>query len=269
MVQTEVIVGLALFGAVFGSFAGAVAWRLHAKRTFINDRSECEACRHKLAWSDLVPIFSWLFLRGACRYCHKAIGWLPLLTEIGLAVAFVVSYFFWPTGLETWQGMVLFGLWLLYLILLTVLLVYDIRWLILPDKIVLPLIILGIADAALQVSLVPGATLLTLANHIVPGVAVLAGTYGLLYAISKGRWVGFGDVKLSIFIGAVLGWEGALLTLGLANVVGCLVVLPGLAVGKLNRTSRVPFGPFLIIGFVIAGLFGDALISWYRSLIGL
>jgi prepilin signal peptidase PulO-like enzyme (type II secretory pathway) len=90
-----------------------------------------------------------------------------------------------------------------------------------------------------------------------------------LYVVSQGRWVGFGDVKLSIFIGVVLGWQKALLALILANVIGFFIVLPGLATRKLTRTSRVPFGPFLIIAFVVAGLFGDAIIQWYLSFVGL
>lgn len=269
MVQVEVIVLLGMLGATFGSFAGAVAWRLHAKRTFVNDRSECESCHHKLAWLDLIPIFSWLSLGGKCRYCNKPIGWVPLFAEFGLAAAFIGSYIFWPLGFASWQAIALFCLWLVYLALLTILLIYDTRWMLLPDAIVRPLIILGIADAGLRASLVPGADVTYLAVHITLGVAALAGVYGLLYVASKGRWVGFGDVKLGVFMGLVLGGQGGLITLVLANVIGCLVLLPGLATGKLGRTSRVPFGPFLIVGFVLAGLFGEPLVAWYRGLIGL
>lgn len=269
MVYIELVIGLGLLGAIMGSFAGAVAWRLHTKRTFINDRSECEACHHKLAWFDLVPIFSWLLLGGRCRYCKKPIGWISLVTEVLLAATFVVSYLYWPFGFSLWQAQALFVIWLVYLILLAILLVYDARWMLLPDKLVFPLIAIGIIDAGLRVSLVPGAGIIELANHIVLGAGLLAGLYGALYILSGGRWVGFGDVKLSLFIGTVLGWQGALLTLGLANVIGFLVVLPGLATGKLTRTSRVPFGPFLIGGFVVSGIFGAQLIAWYRSVIGL
>lgn len=269
MVQIEVAIALGLLGAMMGSFAGAVAWRLHANRTFVNDRSECESCHHKLAWFDLVPVMSWLLLGGKCRYCKKPIGWLTLLAESVVAVVFVVSYMFWPLGFMTWQATALFVLWLGYIVSLAVLLVYDVRWMLLPDKIVLPLIGVGFVDAALRISLMPGADIVDLATHVVLGAGVLAGLYGGLYTLSRGRWVGFGDVKLGVFIGAVLGWQGALLTLGLANVIGLCVVLPGLATGTLTRTSRVPFGPFVIVGFIIAGLFGEQLISWYRGLVGL
>jgi prepilin signal peptidase PulO-like enzyme (type II secretory pathway) len=140
---------------------------------------------------------------------------------------------------------------------------------ILPDKIVIPLIGIAFIDASLRTSLVPGAGVVEYILGAGYGVLALAGVYGALYVVSQGRWVGFGDVKLSIFIGVVLGWQKALLALILANVIGFFIVLPGLATRKLTRTSRVPFGPFLIIAFVVAGLFGDAIIQWYLSFVGL
>ncbi len=179
-----------------------------------------------------------------------------------MGAAFLVSYLCWPMGLATWQGDVLFGLWLVYLVLLGILLVYDVRWGLLPDKITYPLIALGFVDAAIQISAYGGGVA-AYATQVVLGVAAMAGVYGALYVFSKGKWVGFGDVKLAVFIGAVFGWEKTLLVLILANVVGLLVVAPGLILGKLTPKSHVPFGPFMIIAFIIAGLFGSAIINWY------
>lgn len=251
---------LGLLGAVMGSFVGALVWRLHEGRNFVTDRSQCEHCSHKLGPLDLVPIFSWLWLRGRCRYCQQPIGWTTFLLEVGLAVLFVVSYMFWPLGFTALAAQVSFGIWLCYLVLLAALFVYDMKWLLLPDKIVFVLIALGLIDAVLRVSLVSGENYLL---YTLGGVVPVAGLYGLLYMVSKGRWVGFGDVKLGIFIGVVLGWQKALLVLFLANILGFLFVVPGLLSQKLKRTSKVPFGPFLILGFLIAGLWGDLLINWY------
>lgn len=250
---------LGLLGAAMGSFVGALVWRLRTGRDFIRDRSQCEHCHRKLAPYDLVPIFSWLWLRGRCRYCKKPIGITPLLLEVALAALFAVSYVFWPQGFDDPLAVASFAVWLAYLVLLAALFVYDTKWLLLPDKLVFVLIGLALIDAVFRVSL-SGDNYL---QHIFLGVVPIAGLYGLLYFISKGKWVGFGDVKLGLFIGAVLGWQKALLVLILANVLGFLFVVPGLLAKKLNRTSKVPFGPFLIIAFVIAGLWGDALITWY------
>ncbi len=269
MVQAEIATFLGLIGAAMGSFAGATAWRLHTKRNMVNDRSECEHCHHKLGVGDLLPVVSWLVLGGKCRYCKAPIGWLTFFAETVVATAFVVSYIYWPLGFGEWQAQALFALWLLYIVVLAMLLIYDARWMLLPDKLVLPLIAVGFFDAALRVSLIGQASTLGYVLHVGLGITAIAGLYGALYFISRGKWVGFGDVKLAVFIGAVLGWQKALLVLGLANVIGFLVVVPGLLSGKLTRTSRVPFGPFLIAGFLVAGLWGDVLIHWYLGLTGL
>lgn len=253
----------ALAGAAFGSFVDAIAWRLHTKRNFVTGRSECEHCHHKLGVLDLIPVISWVMLGGKCRYCKKPITPVAPLTELAMGALFLVSFLYWPAGFDTWQGTALFGLWLAYLVSLGVLFVYDLRWGLLPDVLVYPLIVLGLVDAGLQLSLVPGATAVDYSTHVVLGVAAMAGVYGLLYLVSGGRWVGFGDVKLAVFMGAVLGWQKTLLVLMLANVIGLLVILPGLLTKKLNPKSHIPFGPFMIIAFVIAALAGDMIIRWY------
>jgi prepilin signal peptidase PulO-like enzyme (type II secretory pathway) len=268
MVNVEIAIFLGLIGAAMGSFAGAFAWRLHTKRNFVSERSECEACHHKLSPAELIPIVSWLALRGKCRYCHASIGWLALATETAVAALFVISYLYWPLGFVAWQGIALFVLWLRYLVCLAILVIYDIRWMLLPNKIVFPLIGLGLLDASLRVSLFPDPNPVISVMYVGLGVAALAGVYSALYVVSKGKWVGLGDVKLGIFIGAVLGWQKALLVLFLANIIGFLIVAPGLLTGKLKRTSRIPFGPFLILAFIISGLFGDAIIAWYAGLVG-
>lgn len=262
----EIIV-LALLGLLFGSFVTALTWRLHEGKDFVVDRSECEHCHHKLAAADLVPLFSWLALKGKCRYCHKSIGWHNPLIEISLASAFVLSYIFWPEPLTTvWTG-ISFGIWLFYIVLLAALFVYDLRWMLLPNKLVFPLIGLGIIDAVIRVGSHTQWSFYEIAQHIVLGAGALGGIYGLLYIISKGKWVGFGDVKLGFFMGAVLGWPLALLTLFLANIIGCLWVGPGLLTHKLTPKSQVPFGPFLIVSFFIAGLVGQHIIQWYFGIL--
>lgn len=263
MVEIAILVGV--IGAAMGSFVDALVWRLHTKRDFVKGRSECEHCHHQLAVIDLIPIVSWLLLGGRCRYCRKPIPPIVPLVELALAGLFVASFLFWPLGFATWQAVTLFGLWLTYLVFLGALFVYDLRWMLLPDMFVYPLIALGFIDGALRISLVPGATIADYASHVVLGVLAMAGVYWVLYTASKGRWVGYGDVKLAVFMGAALGWQKTLLVLMAANIIGLFIVLPGLLTKRLTGKSRVPFGPFLIAGFVIAGLFGDRIIAWYMQ----
>jgi leader peptidase (prepilin peptidase)/N-methyltransferase len=258
---------LGLVGLAFGSFVGALVWRLHEHKDFVSDRSECEHCHHKLGVLDLIPVFSWLALHGKCRYCGKRIGWDALLFEVTMAALFVGSYYAWPLSYDTWQSCVSFGLWLVYLVGLLALLVYDLRWMILPNAIIFPLIGVGLVESAVRYTVQVGSTPIQYANSVIFGIAVLAGLYWVLYTFSKGKWVGYGDVKLGLFMGIALGFQRSLLALFLANIVGFIVILPGLLLGKLKRTSRVPFGPFLIIAFVIAFLFGDRVVDWYLYLI--
>ncbi len=262
-----IMLALALLGLAFGSFVTALTWRLHEKKDFVTGRSQCESCGHQLSALDLAPFFSWLFLRGRCRYCHKPISLLNPVLELSMATLFVVSYIFWPFEFTSWQAMALFGLWLLYTVMLVALIVYDYKWMLLPDRLVFPLISLAFIDAAIRLSLQPDFTLMAYMQHVLLGAISLSGFYWLLHKISRGKWVGYGDVKLGLFMGVVLGWQQALLVLFMANIIGLLAVMPGLATGKLTAKSRIPFGPFLIAAFFIAGLFGTQLIDWYASLI--
>lgn len=281
-----------LLGAIFGSFVGAQVWRLRArqlkedqqagekvdkkemkrlshllKKNVRSDRSRCLHCSHVLAWYDLIPLVSWLILMGRCRYCKKFIGWTEIFLEIILAILFAVSFMFWPDGLiSIWQG-VLLTLWLVGLVLLAALFVYDLKWMLLPDKINIPFIIVGAVFAAVKLSLAGdfGESLMSLSGSL----AILSGIYALLYLFSRirygedGTWIGFGDVKLGLGLALFLGnWMMAFLALFAANLIGTLLVLPSMLRGKLKGSSRIPFGPLLIVGFLIAWFFGPTISSW-------
>lgn len=281
---------LIVFGLMFGSFAGASVWRLRArqlvedkaegekvdskeykkllpltKSTVRTDRSRCLHCEHPLAWYDLLPLVSWLSLRGKCRYCRAKIGWFEPLMELGVATFFVVSYLLWPEAFITATDVFQFVLWLLAGVLLTILFAYDLKWFLLPDVIVFPLIVIGAVIAVIEITTASGivAALLSVAG----GVAILSGLYFILHKISKGQWIGFGDVKLGLALALLLAdWQLAFIALFAANLIGCLIVVPGMLLGKLTRTTRVPFGPLLIIGTVLAMLCGPWLLASYFDL---
>lgn len=254
---------LGIIGLSLGSFANAAVWRLKNKKDIVKDRSECVHCHHKLSWLDLVPVFSWLFLQGKCRYCKKKIALQYPLVEIAVATYFVASYLLWPQDLNSWHAIVQFILWLSYGVGLAILFVYDLRWYLLPDRIVFPLVVLGAISALIRVTATNEGGVLGAFIDLTLSLLAVGGFYGALYFASKGRWVGFGDVKFGVFMGLALGWQQALVAVMVANLIGFLVILPGLLTKKLTRTSRIPFGPFLIGGFIIAGLFGWSIIRWY------
>lgn len=256
---------LFILGAALGSFAGAMAWRLYNKRNVVRERSECESCHHTLGWHDLVPLISWLSLRGKCRYCNSLIGKSPFLIESGLGLAFFSSYLFWPYGLDS-TGIALLVAWLIALVLLTILFVYDSRHFLLPDVLVWPLVVVGVGIFCLR-SMLQGVPIdmwpLEAGLSLIP----ISGLYGALYVISRGTWIGFGDVKLGLFIGLALGWQGALAALLVANYLGFFWVLPGLLNAKRTKSAHIPFGPFLIVATFVVFLWGERLINWFMDIL--
>lgn len=287
MVNPVVLTLLIVLGLLFGSFAGAMVWRLRSrqllfekneggrvsknewarlepltKKSLLRDRSQCLYCGYELKWYDLIPLVSWLSLRGRCRSCKKKIGRMEPLIELGMAVFFAASYVFWPFMLETPFEIAYFGVWLAAGVGLGILFAYDAKWFLLPNPVTWTVVGLSAVSVVLRM-LIEG-QVVEVALQALGAVAVLSGLYLLLYLLSKGKWIGFGDVKLGLALGLLLAdWQLALLALFAANLLGCLYVIPGMVSKKLSRTSHVPFGPFLIVGMVIAQLFGWYLIEWY------
>lgn len=257
-----IVLLLIVLGLCLGSFVNAFVWRLHAGKDWVKGRSECTHCHHKLGPLDLIPVLSWVFLRGKCRYCHKKIEDSPLV-EIVLPTLFVLSYLYWPYVLQG-SGLITFVFWLVFLVGFLALAVYDLRWFILPNKMVFPLIALAIFQVvAIAIydkdwRMLAGAGL---------GALVVSGTFYLLFQISKGTWIGGGDVKLGLVLGLLAGGllEGFLL-LFTASVAGMLAALPMIIQGKAHRKTQLPFGPFLIIGLIFVTLFGMEVIDWYSGL---
>lgn len=287
---------IGILGAAFGSFAGAQIWRLRARQLIEDkkagekvsakelkklsplikktskDRSRCLSCGHILAWYDLIPLVSWLSLRGKCRYCKKFIGWTEFFLEVGMAALFALSVFLWPMPLASFWQIMMLALWLAALVLLAILFVYDLRWLLLPDIVNIPFIILGAVFAGIKLYLASDFT--STLTSLLGAVFVLSGIYLLLYLFSKARygedktWVGFGDVKFGLGLSLFLGnWLLAFAALFAANLIGTILVLPSMLTGKLRGNSRISFGPLLIAGFLIVWLFSESILNWYQFIL--
>lgn len=279
-----IIAALLIVGLCMGSFVNALVWRLHeqaktaksksADKAYIKrlsvskGRSMCPHCKHELATKDLLPLVSWLSLRGRCRYCHKSIGIQYPIVELSTALLFVVSYIWWPSNFDNGQT-VLLALWLAILVGLMALLVYDLRWYILPDRIVYPLGFLAAAYAVITIAVAHQPAMAALNEFL--AVAVGGGLFYILFQVSDGKWIGGGDVKLGWVLGLVLATPGrAILMIFLASLLGSLASLPLLASKKLKKDSAIPFGPFLIVAAIIVQLFGHAILLWYqRSVVGI
>lgn len=268
---------LIVVGLCLGSFVNAVVWRVHEQEREVgkkkpdkkylrqlsikHGRSMCPNCHHVLAARDLIPVVSWLLLGGKCRYCRKPIPDSPLV-EVGLSLLFVASYIWWPEPVQGVQVTV-FLLWLVLLVGLAALTVYDLRWLLLPNRIMYPLMVVAGLEAAASVAAADKPIIALL--NLIGAVAIGGGIFYLLFQISKGKWIGGGDVRLGWLLGLVVGTPArSVLFIFVASLIGSLVSIPMMARGQLQRSSIIPFGPFLILGAIIVQLFGGDIAIWYQ-----
>lgn len=276
-----IIAGLAALGIMLGSFVNALVWRLHEQAelegkkgkaaeqrrhdlSISKGRSMCPHCEHTLAAKDLVPVFSWLWLRGKCRYCKAPISWQYPLVELLTGALFAGSYLAWPM---VFQGVWLmqFVFWLVCLVGFVALAVYDLHWFELPDKIVFPLIALASVDVI--VSAIWQRSFSALWEPAVAAL-IIFGLFWALYQASRGAWIGGGDVKLAIVLGLLVGTPlRACLVIFFASLIGTIVSLPMLAKGKKGLTAHIPFGPYLLLATAIVVVYGASIVSWYQNML--
>lgn len=272
MVEALILVMMFVLGAVFGSFACCQAWRWHyqvKKKQNLGQWSVCMHCKKRIKWYDNIPIVSWLVLRGKCRNCGKKIGVADFLSEISLAVAFLMlSWAYLIPILDNWvrqpEGLALqlavFVITLILLVVLMVLAVYDAKWGELPVVLLMLAIVIAAIICVLKMyilSLESGEALRNGLLNTLASVGILAGTCFVIYRFSKERLMGAGDWLLALSLAlALANWWLALWTIFLANLLGDLIALPG-AIKK--GKSKVHFGPFLVAAFVIVLVLGNCL----------
>lgn len=265
---------LVVLGLCFGSFVNALVWRVHqqnlprkqragtdAELSIAKGRSMCPHCKHTLAWYDLLPVISWVSLGGKCRYCKKRIGVQYPLVELATAGLFIALYVFWPYELSTINHQLSFSLWLAAIVGFMALTVYDLRWMLLPNRIVLPVAILAALEASIRIA----AAEISLFG-LVGSVVIASGLFYVLFQVSDGKWIGGGDVKLGLALGLVLGTPAlAFMMLFFASIIG-LIMSAVEFIGRKGKSSRViPFGPCLILATIIVKLFGTGILDWYAS----
>jgi leader peptidase (prepilin peptidase)/N-methyltransferase len=226
----------------------------------------CPHCEHELAAKDLVPVFSWLWLRGKCRYCRGPISWQYPLVEVLTGAVFVVSYLCWNYG-HSVLGYALLAVWLLIATGMMALAVYDFKYRFLPNELLYPLLWLAILFVGLLWAH-SGAAALGLA---VGGVLAIWGLFFVIFAageIMGRRWMGYGDVRLAVLIGMVVaGPLKALLVIFFASILGLVCSLPGMAKGQVSGRTQLPFGPFLVAATFLVVWFGGDVIRWYMGLL--
>jgi leader peptidase (prepilin peptidase)/N-methyltransferase len=251
------VIGAVLVGLCFGSFLNVCILRLPRDQSLLHPRSTCPSCKQPIAWRDNIPLFSWLYLRGKCRWCHKPISKQYPLIEALVGVLFGVSLVVYGVSLHA-VGAALFGTLLLGIA------ITDARHYIIPDEFTWGGLVIG-----LLLSL-DGGVSFHLTQRIPPGFldALLGAVVGfvLLWLVGLvGSWVfkeeamGGGDVKMMAMVGSFVGWRGVLLTVFAGAALGSLIFVPL----SLKKKRLVPFGVFLAVGAAVAFVFGDYIYEWY------
>lgn len=246
------------FGTIIGSFLNAVLWRLRTGEGFVYGRSYCPCCRHMLAPKDLIPVLSYVLLRGKCRYCAKGIHPSYLAVELTMGSLFLA--FAWPVvSAGLLDGRSLAGMLLswYFAAVLVLIFVYDLRYMIIPREVTTWAMVAAAAGGLLLG--VPWPSLAI-------GFAVGGGFFWLQHAVSKGKWIGGGDIHLGALMGLMLGWPRILVALFLAYVSGAAIGAALLASKKTSWKSQIPFGTFLAAATIVALLWGDPILAWYLRL---
>lgn len=236
-----------IFGLIIGSFLNVVILRLKNGGSIILGRSKCPKCKKQIVWYDNIPLLSFILLKGKCRACHKKISWQYFLMELATAILFLACYFKFGFNLE------LIG-WLVVASFLLIIFTYDLKYFLILDSVSIPAIIF-----IFLFNIWRGEDFKKL---LISGI-IISGFFLLQYLISRGRWLGGGDIRLGFLMGVLLGIENGLLALFLSYLIGSLIGVILLVIRKKTWKSALPFGPFLVAGSIISLFFGTKIVDWY------
>jgi len=254
-----------IFGLIIGSFLNCAIWRLYKEESFLFGKSYCPSCRHDLGFWDLFPLFSYLFLKGKCRYCGHKISIQYPLVEFVTAVLFCLIYFYFgPVNVLFSFNFFQVIFWWIMVSFLIVIFVFDLKYYIIPDETIYPAIIFSIIWIIYTFSFgAIGGTDLIYTILSALGASLF---FFLIWFFSKGMAMGFGDVKLAILIGLLLGYPKVILGLFLGFLFGAIIGSVLILLKKKGFKSEIPFGPFLLVGLLISLFWGENIINWYLSL---
>lgn len=244
-ISIGIIIGI--LGLLVGSFLNAYIYRLSIGVSVKHGRSFCPHCHQTLAAKDLIPLVSFMMLSGKCRYCHKPISAQYPLVELATALSWVGLYLYFGLTIMT-------GVYMFWTAVLIVIFVYDFLHQLILDRVTIP--------AGFGIFITAFFTHQHFDNLVI-GALVGGGFFFLQYALTNGRWVGGGDIRLGVLMGLMLGWPGVLFAIGLAYMVGAIVGVTLIAIGKKKMSSQVPFGTFLTLATYASFFIAQPLLDNY------
>lgn len=246
------------YGLLIGSFLNAWIWRTKQELKIARGRSMCPHCHTQLKWYELIPVFSWLGLLGRCRTCHKRISLQYPLVELFTAISWCAAFV--AINPDTLYSSLQFVVWIVIITLMMAAFVFDLKWMLLPDKFTLP----AIAVAAVWLAarwIGWGESNVALQQLI--GAVLFGGFFWVLWYGSGGKWLGDGDIRLAVLMGLLLTTSQLVVAIFLSFNIGAVVGVGLIWSGLRKRRDALPFGPFLITGLFLGACFGDLLIQRY------
>ncbi len=271
----ETIISILIFilGASIGSFLSVAIYRTHkSKKGIILSRSICPSCKKTIKWQHLIPIFSWIFLRGKCGYCRKKISAHYLLLELLTGTLFLITFLKFnfieiiPSTVDEsilsyqiyFENLTLFVFYAVIFSFLSIIFFYDTLYQEIPDRFSMPAIaIIIVANLFIIESLE--------ITDMALGGAIIFSFFYLQYLISKGAWIGGGDLRMGVLMGVLLGFSKGLIALVLSYFTGFIFAIYLLLKGSAGRKTKIAFGPFLIIGIIVTIFYGTELLDWYLN----
>lgn len=259
----EILVGITVFilGLCFGSFVNMLVYRTAVRyclgrvtpRPYDKNRSFCDYCGRQLKWYENIPVFSWLFLKGKTKCCHKKLPLSYPVVELLMGFLFLIFYFVGAIHESPLQ----IGLGFLIIVFLVFSAVFDLKYMILPDF--STVILIGCAIIFIFVGVIHESPL-----RFILSALVASGFLLVLNLITKGNGMGMGDVKLAVFMGLFLGYPKTVVAFYVAFIVGAIYGLILMIFKKANKKTQIPFGPFLILGVFVAWWFGEKIVNLVR-----
>ncbi|TDX53034.1 prepilin peptidase [Orenia marismortui] len=240
-----------ILGLIIGSFLNVVIYRLPENKSIIWPGSHCTNCQTNLKIFDLIPVLSFIFTKGRCRYCDTKVSYQYPAVELLTALLFLISYWRYSLSIE----------FLIYSGLIALLIVctfIDLKYQIIPNKITYPGIIIFFIISFFFNHITIKSSLLGI---------VLSGGFLLVIAIVSRGGMGIGDVKLAAMVGSVIGVKYTIIGIFIGSLIGSIISLILIGFNIKDRKDRIPFGPFIAIGTVVMIFYGNVIINWYLDLL--
>lgn len=253
-----------ILGTAIGSFLNVVIFRLKSGESFGFSHSKCPHCGRRLRRLDLVPILSFFFLKGKCRYCEAKIAIQYPLVELvtGLIFALIFSFLggidlILNFKLETVFGLIAYAVFSSFLI---VIFVYDLKHYLILDKVLLPAFLFTL----ISILILEGENIL---YHLLASM-IFGFFLFFIYYFSKGKWMGGGDVKLAFLLGLMVGFPEIFFTFFTTFVLGALVSIALMIFGKKRMKDRMPLGTFMTLAAFLSFFVARVVVEWYLKILG-